>query len=109
MLNLVAIIAGSGFLFLFIYDYILIIRIQNEIYHKYPKEAEDYLGLEKVWGINQKQGILFLWDDRIKAITIKNNTVNSLRKKAIKYFWFFIAMMFSLPLCPLITWIVFLK
>ncbi len=89
------------YLVLIAYTVLLTLRFQKMIYEKYPDDAHKYLGLEKYWGINKKQGLLFLFDENINRLIKDEKYLVNLRKKVIFCYIVFIILMFAIVLIPI--------
>ena len=95
-----------GYLIFFAYLYFTILKYQNSIVNKYPKDASKLLGIEKVWGINRKTGLLFLWNNKIKNLIKDDYDLLMLHKRCVLSFWIFVTLLFLLPFIDIFSLII---
>ncbi len=96
-----------GYLLFFIYLYYIIVKFQNTISDKYPDDADKLIGTKRIWGINQKSGLFFLWDNNIKQLIQNDHDVVSLRRRCVISFWIFLSLLIVLPFTDIIGGILF--
>jgi hypothetical protein len=83
MIKFVIILVAAYFVF-WGYSYLLVVRFQNALYRRFPKEAEQCLGSKKLFGINTKNGLLFLWQKSVKELSKIDRDIERHRKHASK-------------------------
>ncbi len=98
----ISLILVAGYFAFWVYVYLLVKKVQNSLYQSFPKEAIQYLGTKKSFGINRKAGLLFLWEGKIKDLTRRDKKIEGLRQKAAICIVLLFAAMFLMPLLMLI-------
>jgi hypothetical protein len=99
----------AGYFALWIYTFLLVIRFQNSLYRSYPDRANQILGTKKVFGINAKAGLLFLWREDIKELSRQNKNTDALRRAAARFIFLLLIALFLLVPFIFMIWLLFFK
>jgi hypothetical protein len=67
----------------FISTFVAVVRLQNELYQRFPDKSSELLGTRKAFGLlNKKRGFLFLWDDDVKQLVAAYDDLEKQRRFA---------------------------
>ncbi len=95
--------------FFWVFSLFLVTKAQKALHCKFPNEANKYLGTRKSLLINNKLGLLFLWDDEIIRLSKRDKSIEGLRRKASFCVLFSLASILIMPLTILIIWWFFFR
>jgi hypothetical protein len=89
-----------------IYTIAITVKVRDEIFDKFPDQANRHLGKKKrFWRINPEQSLFFLWYDEIKILTKNNGELERKRKKAV---WFNLLDIFGIiPYMVIVTLLIY--
>ena len=105
----VILLVVAGYFALWIYACLLVIKFQKSLVRSFPDQVSQILGTKKVFGINAKTGLLFLWREDIKELARRDKNTDALRQIAVRTISLsLIALFLFLPFI-LIIWILFFK
>jgi hypothetical protein len=101
---IVSLIVVTGYFAFWGYTYLLVTKVEKALHKHFPKEADQYFGTKKLFGISKGRGLLFLWDTEIRKLTSGNKSVERLRHRAAISIGFLLGGLFALPVIIMLIW-----